>query len=113
MAIAQIERLTAARPQQVLVDQGFRGKEHHPEAIEVLVCSRGKPLGSLKRLLKRRSAIEPVIGHGKADHALGRNDLQGQLGDRLNALLVGCGFNLRKLCHFLVSNSEKGVSSTT
>jgi len=64
-AIAQVERLTAIKPQQVLVDPGFRGKEHHPAAIEVLVCGSYKPLDSLKRLLKRRSAIEPVIGHGK------------------------------------------------
>lgn len=111
-ALAQVERLTAINPQQVLVDQGFRGQEHHPEAIEVLVCGGRKHPSSLKRLLRRRSAIEPVIGHGKADHALGRNYLQGQVGDRLNALLVGCGFNLRKLCHFLVSNSEKWASST-
>jgi transposase, IS5 family len=111
-AIAQVERLTEIKPQQVLVDQGFRGKEHRPEAIEVLVCGGRKQPSSLKRLLKRRSAIEPIIGHGKADHALGRNYLQGQVGDRLNALLVGCGFNLRKLCHFFVSNAEKGASST-
>ncbi|HEY9628293.1 MAG TPA: hypothetical protein V6C84_13415 [Coleofasciculaceae cyanobacterium] len=105
-AIAQVERLTAIKPQQVLVDQGFRGKEHHPAAVEVLVCGDCKPLGSLKRLLKRRSAIEPVIGHGKVDHALGRNYLLGQAGDRLNALLVGCGFNLRKL---LLSDNADGL----
>jgi IS5 family transposase len=57
-------------------------------------------------LLKRRSAIEPVIGHGKVDHALGRNYLLGQAGDRLNALLVGCGFNLRKL---LLSDNADGL----
>jgi transposase, IS5 family len=106
-AIAQVERLTAIKPQQAIVDQGFRGQEHHPDEVEVLVCDRRKRTGALKRLLKRRSAIEPVIGHGKADHALGRNYLQGQLGDCLNALLVGCGFNLRKLCHFLISTPEK------
>jgi IS5 family transposase len=47
---------------------------------------------------------EPVIGHSKQDHALGRNYLQGQIGDRINAFLVGCGFNLRKLFHFFLTN---------
>ncbi|HEY9502438.1 MAG TPA: IS5/IS1182 family transposase, partial [Pyrinomonadaceae bacterium] len=46
---------------------------------------------------KRRNAIEPVIGHEKQDHRLGRNYLKGKEGDRINALLSGCGFNLRKL----------------
>jgi hypothetical protein len=35
-----------------------------------------------------------------AQHGLGRNHLLGQEGDRINALLTGCGFNLRKLCRF-------------
>jgi transposase, IS5 family len=48
-------------------------------------------------LLRRRSAIEPVIGHLKQDHRMKRNYLRGQDGDCINALLVGCGFNLRKL----------------
>lgn len=68
----------------------------------MVVAGTRKLSRSLKRLLKRRSAIEPVIGHPKQDHALKRNFLRGQHGDRMNALLAGCGFNLRKLfCFFL------------
>jgi len=44
-----------------------------------------------------RAAIEPVIGHLKADHRMERNRLKGKRGDRLNAVLSACGFNLRKL----------------
>jgi IS5 family transposase len=54
----------------------------------------------LKALLRRRSAIEPVIGHLKQEHGMHRNHLLGQEGDRINALLTGCGFNLRKLWRF-------------
>jgi hypothetical protein len=46
---------------------------------------------------RSRSAIEPVIGHLKQDHRMKRNYLHGKDGDCINALLVGCGFNLRKL----------------
>ena len=44
-----------------------------------------------------RSAIEPIFGHLKTDNRLERNHLQGKDGDRINAILSGCGFNLRKL----------------
>lgn len=63
----------------------------------MLVAGTRKFAGLLKRLVKRRSAIEPVIGHLKHDHALKRNFLTGKHGDRINALLAACGFNLRKL----------------
>jgi hypothetical protein len=44
-----------------------------------------------------RSAIEPIFGHLKSDNRMERNHLQGKNGDRINAILSGCGFNLRKL----------------
>ena len=57
---------------------------------------------SLRRWLKRRSAIEPVIGHMKNDGRLGRNYLLGREGDRINALLCGAGHNIRKLIAWLL-----------
>ena len=103
-ALAQTEHLTSVTPKQAAVDKGFRGALHHPPGVEVLVCGTRKLTQSLKRSLKRRSAIEPVIGHTKLDHALGRNFLHGRMGDRINALLAGCGFNLRKLFRFFLSH---------
>ncbi|NQS71289.1 MAG: hypothetical protein HQQ73_03895 [Desulfobulbaceae bacterium] len=49
----------------------------------------------MKRELRRRGAIEPVIGHMKADGKLGRNHLLGTLGDKIHALLCGAGHNIR------------------
>ncbi|MEQ8253827.1 MAG: hypothetical protein ABRQ28_04515, partial [Smithellaceae bacterium] len=37
------------------------------------------------------------FGHLKSDNRLERNHLQGKDGDRINAIMSGCGFNLRKL----------------
>lgn len=93
----QTSQLTGIAPKKAAVDKGFRGSKHHPDGLQVLVAGTRKFKGVLKRLVKRRSAIEPVIGHVKHDHALGRNFLKGQQGDRINALLATCGFNLRKL----------------
>jgi transposase, IS5 family len=95
-AHAQVARLTGVTPEELFVDKGYRGSQHHPENVAVYISGR-KLSGTLKRLLRRRSAIEPVIGHLKQDHRMKRNYLQGKEGDEINALLVGCGFNLRKL----------------
>lgn len=55
-----------------------------------------------KRLLKRRQAVEPSIGHLKADHRMHRNFLKGVLGDAMNPILAAAGFNIRWLRRWLV-----------
>jgi IS5 family transposase len=57
----------------------------------------------IKRWLKRRAVIEPIIGHAKNDGLLGRNWLKGRTGDRCNTLLAAAGFNLRQVLRFLSS----------
>lgn len=96
-AMAQVERLNGKRPLQAFVDQGYRGSDHHPKDVEVFVSGRRGLKPSLKRWLRRRSAIEPVIGHLKQDHRMERNPLLGKEGDRMHAMLSGSAFNLRKL----------------
>jgi len=51
---------------------------------------------------RRRSAVEPVIGHMKSDHRMGRCFLAGLLGDEINAVLAAAGMNFRKLLRGLV-----------
>jgi transposase, IS5 family len=114
--LAQTEKLTTLKPKQALVDKVFRGSTYHPTNVEVIVAGTRKLTGALKRLLKRRCAIELVIGHSKQDHALGRNYLRGKSGDRMNALLVnallvGCGFNLRKLFRFFLDAPTSAILS--
>jgi hypothetical protein len=69
--------------------------------VEVLMPGqrrgRGRPTRFLRNKLSRRNSIEPVIGHLKHDHWMGRCYLKCRLGDRLNALGAALGFNLRKL----------------
>jgi IS5 family transposase len=99
-ALKQVERTTEVRPEAAFVDRGFKGAAHHPADVAVYVSGRKRLRRTLKALLRRRSAIEPVIGHLKGEHKMERNHLLGQEGDRINALLTGCGFNLRKLWRF-------------
>jgi IS5 family transposase len=55
----------------------------------------------LKAALKRRSAIEPVIGHRKSDHRMGRNHRKGKAGDRFNVKMAAIGFNFRRVLAWL------------
>jgi IS5 family transposase len=55
----------------------------------------------MKAMIKRRSAIEPTIGHMKSDGRLDRNPLKGALGDALHAVLYGAGHNIRLLLSLL------------
>jgi IS5 family transposase len=55
----------------------------------------------IKRELRRRSAVEPVIGHLKAEHRMGRNFLWFRQGDANNAILAAAGYNFRRLICWL------------
>lgn len=97
--IEQVERLTGSKVDDVYVDLGYRGHDYRGKSKINIVNFRSmaKKTRSVKRWLKRRSAIEPVIGHVKSDNGMARNRLKGTEGDKINALLSGCGFNMRKL----------------
>jgi transposase, IS5 family len=98
-AIEQVERITTRKVTEAFVDKGYRGHDYTGEARVHITGIRGKtPAGqALRKRKKRRSAVEPKIGHLKSDHRMGRNFLKGTLGDQINALLAGIGANLRKL----------------
>ena len=95
-ALEQVEILTEQKPTLAVVDRGYRG--HGIEATRVLIRGTRRGLTPLlAKLLKRRSAIEPEIGHMKSDGRLSRCLLKGTLGDAMFAVLCGCGHNIRKI----------------
>jgi IS5 family transposase len=95
-ALEQVETLTDQRPDLAVVDRGYRG--HGVERTQVLISGQRRGLTpSLKTLLRRRSAIEPEIGHRKTDGRLARCPLKGSSGDAIFAVLCGCGHNIRKI----------------
>ena len=82
-------------PNRVYVDKGYKGHNYEGEA-DVLISGQKQGITpTIRRQLKRRSAIEPVIGHMKNDRRLDRNFLMGIDGDAINAILAACGYNLR------------------
>ena len=94
--IEQIEVLTGATPKIALVDRGYRGVEA-AAGTRLLVSHTRRLPKSLKKLLKRRQVVEPMIGHMKSDGLLDKNWLKGSLGDAMHALLCGAGHNLRMI----------------
>ena len=93
----QVERLTGKVPAHTFVDRGYKGHGIPEERSRVLISGTRKLGYTLKRHLRRRSAVEPEIGHMKNDGLLGRNFLKGMQGDAMNAFLCGAGHNLRKI----------------
>ena len=101
-ALMDIGEKVGRLPLSVAVDQGYKG--HRLALPYTTVCITGQRRGvtdKIKRWLKRRAVIEPIIGHAKNDGLLGRNWLRGRSGDRINTLLAAAGFNLRQLLRFL------------
>ena len=99
-ALEQVEILTDQRPELAVVDRGYRG--HDVETTRVLISGAKRGLTPvLKKLLRRRSAIEPEIGHMKTDGRLARCPLKGTRGDAIFAVLCGCGHNLRKILNHI------------
>lgn len=101
-ALEQVEILTDQRPALAVVDRGYRG--HGVEKTRVLISGSRRGLTpTLKKLLRRRSAIEPEIGHMKTDGRLARCPLKGLRGNAIFAVLCGCGHNIRKILNHLRS----------
>ena len=99
-ALAQSQRLSQIPIDTVVVDKGYKGAI--VEGVRILRSGQRRGLTrGLKAKIKRRSAIEPTIGHMKSDGKLSRNWLKGQLGDAVHAILCGAGHNIRLLLRHL------------
>ena len=94
-------RLTGCEIERAYVDKGYRGHSTtNPRRVFISGQKRGV-FGAIKRELRRRSAIEAVIGHMKNDGHLGRCYLKGRDGDSANLILTAVGYNLRLVLAWL------------
>jgi len=91
----QVRRVTGSVIDEAFVDRGYRGHSESEAAVYISGQRRGIKTRRLKKSLKRRQAIEPIIGHLKSDGLLGRNYLKGSKGDQMNVMLSCAGHNLR------------------
>lgn len=96
-ALEQAAILSGVAAKRCYVDRGYKGVELPGVSIYRSGQRRGINTRTLKRELKRRSAVEAVIGHMKSDGKMSRCWLKGTLGDALNAVLCAAGHNIRLL----------------
>jgi transposase, IS5 family len=99
--IAELERQTGVETRRIHVDKGYRG-HNHKEKFRVWISGQVRRVTApIRREMRRRAAVEPVIGHTKAEHRMGRNYLKGRDGDRINAVLAAAGYNFALLLRWL------------
>jgi len=97
----QTARITGVIAERSYVDQGYKGHDA-PDKDKVFITRQKHGLTpTIKRELKRRSAVEPVIGHLKEDGHMGRCFLKCPEGDAVNTVLAAVGHNLRLLARWL------------
>lgn len=100
-AVAETEKLAGVAAGRIHVDKGYRG-HNHPDRFKVWISGQVRRVTkTLRREMKRRAAIEPVIGHVKLEHRMERNYLKGGAGDRINAVLAAAGYNFSLLIRWL------------
>ena len=97
----QAEAMSGVAVARAYADKGYKGHDYDGPARVMLAGRRRGLTPQMKRELRRRSAIEPMIGHAKSDGRLGRNYLLGHDGDTINALLAAAGHNLRLILNKL------------
>ena len=88
---------------RIIADAGYRGHKASPEyQFKVYTAGQKRRITpQIKRDIRRRAAVEPVIGHLKEDHRMGRNYLAHSSGDAINAMLAAVGYNFRLLLRWL------------
>ena len=101
--IPDIETTVGNELSLILADKGYRG-HNAPDSHKFRVFTSGqrrRVTPAIKRQMKRRSAIEPVIGHCKNEHRMDRSYLAGKQGDAINAILAAVGYNFSLLLKWI------------
>jgi transposase, IS5 family len=99
--LTQMQEQTGIEFERAYVDKGYRGHKH-PQKNRVFISGQKRGITTtIKRELKRRSAVEPLIGHLKNEGRLGRNYLLGVQGDKINTLIAAAGYNFKLILRWL------------
>jgi IS5 family transposase len=101
--IPEMETLVGSTLNRIIADRGYLGHNAPPDhKFRVFISGQKRGvIARIKRQLRRRSAVEPVIGHLKAEHRMGRNYLLYRRGDAANAVLAAVSYNFRRLIRWL------------
>lgn len=101
--IPEIVATTGATLTRIIADAGYRG-HGAPAPYDMRIYTAGQKrrmTDAIRRIMRRRSTVEPLIGHLKEDHRMRRCHLKGSAGDAINALLAAIGYNFKRLLRWL------------
>lgn len=101
--IPEIEAVTGATLKRIRADAGYRG-HNAPGVYKLRVFTTGQKrrvTAAIKRQMKCRAAVEPVIGHLKNSPRMGRNFLAHEQGDAINPVLAAIGYNFRLILKWI------------
>jgi IS5 family transposase len=93
--------LTGVETRRIHVDKGYRGHKHAQKFRVWIGGQVRRVTAPIRREMRRRAAVEPVIGGTKAEHRMGGNYLKGRDGDRINAVLAAAGYNVSLLLRWI------------
>lgn len=99
--IKTVEEITGCEIDKSYVDKGYKGHDYENKHRVFISGQKRGVFGKIKQELKRRSAIEPIIGHAKHDHRMGRCHLKGKKGDQINAIFAAIGFNFKQILNWI------------
>jgi IS5 family transposase len=107
LATRDLERVvvdTTVQPKLARAKAGGCRGHNHPQKFRVWISGQVRRVTApIRREMRRRAAVEPVIDPIKAEHRMGRNYLRGRDGDRINAVLAAAGCNFGPLLRWLES----------
>jgi IS5 family transposase len=100
-SMEQVDRIYGRDISILAGDRGYRGQDmtgHTKVIIPDVPKESDTPYMRKKKhkLFRKRAGIEPVIGHCKADHRLGRSFYRGLFGDALNVMLAAAAYNFKR-----------------
>ena len=110
----QVESYLNYSPKEVVYDRAGKGAK---QIGSTKIITPSKPLKkdseyqkrTKRKKCRRRAAIEPVIGHLKANFRMGQNYLHGKDSPKINAMLAASGWNLKKMMKKLKKEIEKSL----
>ncbi len=105
--IESLRKIVDEPLQKVFVDLGYRGSNFSEKSKIYTPYTKKKLSKEDKLMQKRRSAIEPIIGHLKNFCRMGRNYLKGKTGDIINPIISAIGLNLRRIANCLAIMPER------
>jgi transposase, IS5 family len=111
-SMEQVRRIYGRSIKTLAGDRGYRGQENSggtkviipdiPKKTDTVYAQKKK-----HGLFRKRAGIEPVIGHCKSDHRLGRNFYKGLFGDSINVMLAAAAFNFKRAMRLLLCLIER------